>query len=266
MKTAHSKSFKALVLSAMACVMAGPLSAQEVSQEGSSTSAAPFVSPDAQAVLDRMTRYMRGLQSFSIDSHSTRDEVLPYGYKLQNNESASLVVQRPNKLRSEVSGDVRNRTFVYDGSKLVIYSPDDKAYARIDAPDTIAKMISGILDAGIDLPLIDVLYQSVSGTLTEQVLNGILVGSATIDGVECDHLAFRQADTDWQLWVAKGDQPLPRKIVINTRYEVGNPQFEARLNWNLKPNINASTFAFTPSEGAVEIPFDQPATLVGQAQ
>jgi hypothetical protein len=191
---------------------------------------------------------------------------LPYGYKLQNNEKASLVVQRPNRLRSEVSGDLRERTFVYDGSNLVIYSPDDKAYARIDAPDTIAKLITGILDAGVDLPLIDVLYQSAAGTLTEQVRNGILVGVSTVEGVECDHLAFRQADIDWQLWVAKGAQPLPRKILITTRYDVGNPQFEATLNWNLKPKINASTFAFVAPKGAVEIPFDQPAAIKGDAE
>jgi hypothetical protein len=45
--------------------------------------------------------------------------------------------------------------------------------------------------------------------------------------VLCDHLAFRQLDTDWQLWVEKGSRPLPRKIVITTRYEVGDPQFSA---------------------------------------
>lgn len=261
MKTSRRNAACFVLAGAIGSLLATPLMAQESPPAAQSQ----VVSPEAQAVLDRMTAYMQGLQSFSIESRSSRDEVLPYGYKLQNNEKASLVVQRPNRLRSEVSGDLRERTFVYDGSELVIYSPEDKAYARIDAPDTIAKLITGILDAGIELPLIDVLYQSAAGTLTEQVRNGILIGDSTVDGVECDHLAFRQADTDWQLWVAKGAQPLPRKIVITTRYEMGNPQFEAVLNWNLKPRINASTFAFAAPKGAVEIPFDQPAVVKGDA-
>ncbi|MET0582765.1 MAG: DUF2092 domain-containing protein [Pseudoxanthomonas sp.] len=239
-----------------------PLAAQDTA-----TTVDPHaVSAEAQAVLDRMTAYLQSLQSFSIKSRSSRDELLPYGYKLKNSESASLVVQRPNRLRSDVSGDLRERTFVYDGSRLVIYSPDDKAYARIDAPDTIAKLVTGLLDAGVELPLIDVLYQSAAGTLTEQILTGMLVGDSVVEGVECDHLAFRQADIDWQLWVSKGAQPLPRKIVITTRYEIGNPQFEAILDWNLKPKINASTFAFVAPKGAVEIPFDQPAAIKGDAQ
>ena len=270
MKSSCRYAIRSVIALTVTCLMAIPLSAQETAPvpgtDATLAESAPAVSPEAQGVLDRMTTYMQGLQNFSIESRSTRDEVLPYGYKLQNNEKASLVVQRPNKLRSEVSGDLRTRTFLYDGTKLVIYSPDDKAYARIDAPDTIAKLISGILDAGIELPLIDVLYQSAAGTLTDQVRNGILVGDSVVEGVECDHLAFRQAGTDWQLWVAKGAQPLPRKIVITTRYEVGSPQFEAIMNWNLKPKIGASTFAFAAPKGAVEIPFDQPAAIAGDAQ
>ena len=270
MKPSHPNTVHRLVTAVVTCLLAIPLAAQETTQtaeaDAAPVAAPQVVSPEAQAVLARMTAYMQGLQNFSIDSRSTRDEVLPYGYKLQNNERASLVVQRPNRLRSEVTGDLRHRTFVYDGSKLVIYSPDHQAYARVAAPDTIAKLITGILDAGVELPLIDVLYQSAAGTLTEQVRNGILVGDSTVEGVECDHLAFRQADTDWQLWVAKGTQPLPRKIVITTRYEIGNPQFEAILNRNLKPKLSASTFTFVAPKGAVEIPFDQPTAIAGDAQ
>ena len=182
------------------------------------------------------------------------------GYKLQENQHSFMVVQRPNKLRAEVSGDIRNRTFVYDGATLTMYSPDDAAFVRISAPDTLASLIGTLLDLGIEMPLIDVLYQATAGTLTEGVRGGILVGDAMIEGVNCDQLAFRQATVDWQLWVERGDRPLPRKIVITTRYEVGNPQYQAVLNWNLKPRINKSTFVFAPPKGATEIPLDQPAS------
>jgi hypothetical protein len=54
--------------------------------------------------------------------------------------------------------------------------------------------------------------------------------------------------------------------VITTRYDVGSPQFEAILNWNLKPKISASTFAFSAPQGVAEIPFDQPTALAGDAK
>jgi hypothetical protein len=246
--------------------LAPPLSAQQTTATDSSTpadsaSASSVVSPEAQSVLDRMTAYMRTLQTFSIESDSSRDEVLAFGYKLQNIEHGELIVQRPNKLRAEIDGDIRTRTIVYDGAKLAMYSPDDAAYVRIDAPDTLAKLIGGLLNAGVEMPLMDVLYQAAAGTLTEDVRTGILVGDSMVDGVDCDHLAFRQANIDWQLWVAKGERPLPRKILITTRYAVGDPQFQAVLTWNLKPKMSKSTFVFTAPKDAVEVPFSDPVAI-----
>jgi hypothetical protein len=246
-----------------------PLGAQETGDAASSSDdtvvSSQVVSPEARAVLDRMTAYLRSLTSFSIDTHASRDEAVALGYKLQNNERSQIIVQRPNRLRAEVSGDIRNRTFVYDGKTLTMYSPEDDAYVKIEAPDNIGTMVGMLLDAGVEMPLIDVLYQATAGTLTDFVRGGILVGTSTIDGVECDQLAFRQASIDWQLWVERGTRPLPRRILITTRYEVGDPQYEATLHWNLKPRIHASTFAFAPPKGAIEIPLDTASTGIADS-
>lgn len=268
MKSARLLLIRTVLAGTLGLLLTAATPAQEAATPApaADASAAPRgISPEAKAVIDRMTAYMGGLQNFSIESQGTRDEIMPSGYKLQRNEQASLVVQRPNRMRAEVSGDLRNRVFVYDGSKMVIYSPDHAAYARFDAPDTIAKLVGEILDAGIDLPLIDVLYQAAAGTLTDQVTHGLRIGDATIDGVACDHLAFRQPSSDWQLWVAKGGQPLPRKIVITTR-DASEPQFMATMDWNLKPKTDATTFTFTAPKGATEIPFQKSTAVADAAQ
>lgn len=243
----------------LAVGLLAPLAAQEptpdASAEDDAAIPAQAVSAEAQAVLDRMTTHLQGLTSYSIETESSRDEVVAYGYKLQNNERSVITVQRPDKLRAEVSGDVRARTFIYDGATFTMYSPDDAVFVRLQAPDTVGGMISNLLDADIEMPLVDVLYQASHGTLTEAVRSGILVGTSTIDGVRCDQLAFRQADIDWQLWVEQGQHALPRKIVITTRYEVGDPQYQAVLRWNLKPRIDRSAFVFTPPKGVSEVPF-----------
>lgn len=221
------------------------------------------VSPEAKAVLDRMTAYLRGLQTFSIDTHASRDEVVSLGYKLQHNEHSTLVVQRPNKLRADVAGDIRDRTIVFDSGKLTMYSPDDAAFVKVAAPDTIGTLIGTLLDMGVELPLIDVLYQATEGTLMDEARGGVLVGQTEINGVPCDHLAFRQASVDWQIWVERGARTLPRKILVTTRYQVGDPQFQAILNWNLTPRIDANTFAFVAPAGTVEVPLDKMATTEG---
>ena len=68
-----------------------------------------------------------------------------------------------------------------------------------------------------------------------------------------DHLAFRQPDVDWQLWVEKG-QALPRKLLITTRYQVGDPQYQVIMRWDLKPQIDAKAFTFVPPSGATKVP------------
>jgi hypothetical protein len=261
-----SRSLLVAALGLVPMAAIGDQGATAPAPAASAPSAAPLgISAEAKAVVDRMTAYLGTLQSFSIDSEGSRDELTAGGYKLQHNEQARLVVQRPNRMRAEVSGDLRNRVFVYDGAKMVIYSPDDAVYARFDAPDTLAKLVDQVLETGIDLPLIDVLRQAAAGTLTEQVTHGLRVGDASIDGVPCDHLAFRQPGADWQLWVAKGAQPLPRKVVITTR-DAGDPQFMATMDWNLKPKLDPATFVFTAPKGAKEIPFQKPAAVANAAQ
>jgi hypothetical protein len=258
---------RTLLLSSLLLATAFPLPAQDAAAPADSAprfGPEQIITPDAQAVIDRMTATLQGLTTFSISAQGSRDEVIAYGYKLQYNESAKLTVQRPNRLRAEISGDYRNRTIVYDGAKLAMYSPDDAAHVSLDAPDTLAKLIGGLLDAGVDLPLIDVLYQGTAGTLTEGVRTGLKVGEVSINGVPCDHLAFRQASVDWQIWVEKGERALPRKMLITTRYQVGDPQWQATLDWDLKPAIDASTFAFKAPEGSTEIPFASPAAISGQ--
>ena len=246
---------RTVLASALLIALAAPLAAEEAATGTQAEVPAQVVSPEAQAVIDGMTAYLRTQKTFSIDSRSTRDEVVAFGYKVQHNEHSTLTVKLPDKLRAEIAGDLRDRTIVYDGAKLVLYSPDDDVYVRTNAPDSVKKLVGGLLDAGVEMPAIDVLYQAAQGTLTEGVRGGVLVGDSNIDGVDCDHLVFRQASIDWQLWVEKGAKPLPRKILITTRYAVGDPQFQAILHWNLQPKIDASTFAFTAPKDAREIPF-----------
>jgi len=263
-KSAH-RSVVTHLLSALLLLVAAPLAAQETAQPAGTVAQAQLISPEAQAVLDRMTAFLKAQKSFSIDSQSTRDEVVAFGYKVQNNEHATLTAQLTNKLRVEVSGDERERLFIYDGATLTMYSPDDEAYTKVKAPDTIGKLVDRLLGAGIEMPLIDMLYQIHQGSLTEAVRGGVLVGESNFDGSDCDHLAFRQGNIDWQLWVEQGDKPLPRKLLVTTRYEVGDPQYQVTMRWNLKPKIEGSTFVFTPPKGSHEIPFVDPAAIADAA-
>ena len=251
MKNIARKLRRSLLLSGLMLGLSAPALAQDAPP-------GQQISPDAKALIDRMGAYLKGLQAYSIEAHGKRDEVLDHGFKLQHNETAWLKVQRPNKMRAEVSGDLKNREFVYDGKTITIDNVDDNAYASTPATDDLATLVGDILDSGAELPLIDVLYQATAGTLTENVRTGLVVGDTEIEGVPCTHLVFRQADTDWQLWVEKGDRPVPRKIVITTLHEVGDPQYSATLTWNTQPKFDKDAFTYVPDKDAQKVAFVQP--------
>jgi len=211
------------------------------------------ITPEAREVMERMTASMHASKRYSINAQISRDESLSYGYKLQHNESATMLLELPNRLRVDVSGDIKNRAYYYDGAQFTIVAKDLNVYARKPASGNLHDFVERLLDEGVDMPLIDLLYNAANGDLLDDVRVGLVVGDTEIDGEPVTHLAFRQPDVDWQLWVSKGAQALPRKILITTRYEVGDPQYQAVLRWNLQPKFVASDFNFVPGKGVTEV-------------
>src|SRR5262249_46874413 len=124
-----------------------------------------------------------------------------------------------------------------------------------DAPPTILDALEMLLQKyGVELPLLDVVYAAVGGNLGESILEAGDIGPSRVAGVDCEHLAFRGSKVDWQVWIERGDRPVPRKLVVTTR-EAAAPQFIAVLNWDVAPTIHEASFAFAPPEGAMRIPF-----------
>ena len=215
------------------------------------------VDPEARRLLQRMTNYVASLGKFGLDTANTLEVVLVSGQKIQFTSAARTSVQRPDKLRSERIGDVVSQYFYFDGRGLTLFNPDDGYYATVPAPATIDAMVDFARDsldivapAG-DLITLDAYERQMSGTVS-----GFVVGKSVVGGVRCDHLAFRGADFDWQIWIEDGDRPLPRKYVITSLDVPGAPQFEVLMsNWNTAPDFAAKHFEFSPPAGAKRIEF-----------
>ena len=76
------------------------------------------------------------------------------------------------------------------------------------------------------------------------------IGRGVVGGVECEHLAFRNADTDWQLWVEVGKRPIPRKLVITSKDVQHAPQYTLQITrWKSGVTPARNAFVFTPPSG-----------------
>ena len=215
------------------------------------------IAPEAQQLLKASTDFLASQKQFSADTRNTLEVVLKSGQKVEFNHTARQSVQRPNKLRAERTGDLVNQVFVYDGKSLTLHNPQDKAYAQVAAPDTLEAMLEfARTKLDIVAPAGDLLNKNVYDILMDGVTDSFVVGKAVIEGVRCDHLAFRAPHVDWQIWIQEGAQPLPRKFVITTRDLPNAPQFAVTVTkWDLKPTFSAQTFAFKPPAGAKKVDF-----------
>jgi hypothetical protein len=71
------------------------------------------------------------------------------------------------------------------------------------------------------------------------------LGSGVIGGTECDHLAFRTKELDWQIWIAHGDRPYPCRYVITTKEIDQAPQFSIQIrSWSAGDDVASIDFSF----------------------
>lgn len=215
------------------------------------------ITPQAETLLRASTDFLASQQRFSLDTSSTIEVVLASGQKIQFDHTATQSIQRPNKLRAERTGDLVDQVFYYDGETLTLHNPSQNYFATVAAPDTLEAMLDFAREKlDVVAPAGDLLFKDSFNVLTQDVTSGFVVGKGVVDGVRCDHLAFRAPHVDWQIWIEEGERPLPRKLVITTRDMLNEPQFTViATNWNLEPSFTDATFSFTPPKGAQRVEF-----------
>jgi hypothetical protein len=214
------------------------------------------VDPEAVKILRRMTDYVGSLKQFSVHTQNTLEDVLS-GHKVDFEISADVIVSRPNKLRAERKGDLIDQIFYYDGKTLTLYNPSDNVYATEPAPGTIEELFLHVYESlGFAVPLSDLVYRNAFPLLMQDVTFAAVVGKSVIGGVRCDHLLFSRPGVDFQVWVADGGQPLPRKYVVT---DTGTPALlsfsTVMSDWNVAPGVADARFNFVPPQGAKRITF-----------
>jgi hypothetical protein len=109
----------------------------------------------------------------------------------------------------------------------------------------------------VALPGADLLLSRPYDVLVAGVKEAKHIGRAVIDGVECEHLAFRNFDTDWQLWVQVGKTPIPRKMVITSKTINNAPQYTLRVkSWKSGTRLASDAFTFVPPATASRLGAD----------
>jgi len=248
-----------------------------VAATAASTGPAACQTPDeaARQVLKNMADYVSKLNAFSFDYSVELEAVTTRGIKLQFPASGQMLVERPAKFRLTRVGGHSDIELVSDGKTVTLYGRKANAYAQNEAAASIDAFVDRAREErGLDLPGADLLLSNVYDELIQPVTEAMYLGTGVVGGVECEHLAFRTPDVDWQIWVATGSKPYPCKYVVTSKWTTAAPEYQLRIrNWNDSPKIEANSFQFEAPADAKEVKLSDikadillPETLKGAQQ
>lgn len=210
---------------------------------------------EATKILKTMSDYVISQKSFSAKFDADIEVITPQIQKIQFASSGEVLVERPGKLRVTRKGGYADVELVFDGKTVSVLGKHANAYAQADAPGTIDQLVELLRDKyAVDMPGADLLLSNAYAVLSEDILDAKYIGHGVIDGVESDHLAFRNQDTDWQIWVERGERPIPRKYVITSKAVAGAPQYTLRITeWKSDAEVGSDAFAFKPPAEAKKV-------------
>jgi hypothetical protein len=210
------------------------------------TSSAQAGDAEAKNLLKAMSDYLAAQKNISLAYDANFEVVTTDHQKLLLANSGTIDLSRPDKIRATREAGFANLEMVFDGKTLSMLGKDANLYVQVDAPGTIEQLIDALRDKfQKPLPGADLLLPNVYDVLMADVTDVKDLGSGVIGGTECDHLAFRTKELDWQIWIAQGERPYPCRYVITSKQVDQAPQYSVQIrDWKTGDEVATDDFSF----------------------
>jgi hypothetical protein len=222
---------------------------------GSPTSTAVADEAEAKSLFKAMSDYLAAQKTLSYDFNSMVEIVTEGGQRVGLASSGTISLSRPDKIRAMRQGGFADIELVYDGKTVSVLGKNANVYGQVNASGPIDDLVDTLRDKyHRPVPHADLIMSNVYDHLMPQVTEVKDLGRGVINGVECNHLAFRTADVDWQIWIAHGDSPYPCLYVITSPKVAGYPQYSLEIrNWKTGSDVAADDFSFKPPADAKQV-------------
>ena len=212
---------------------------------------------NALKILSRSTQFIEAAKAFSANGNFAGELILGNGQLIEYGSAFTFIFSRPAKLYMRLNPWEGNEaTMFFDGETITVASIHDgrHIYDTIQQPGDVNESLDFMVSkTGGPRELNFFLTEQMTSSLN-RLRTGILLGKSTINGVLCDHLAVRSDTRDGQVWVERGAEPRPWRILITHREETAQPRFWVQFDkWDFSPSISESTFKYTPPEEAVKL-------------
>ena len=209
-------------------------------------------SAEAKKILKSMSDYMGAQTALSFAYDANFQVVTQDEQKLGLTSSGTVQLSRPDKVHTTRSGGFVNVEVMFDGKKLTLVGKDINKYTQVDFVGTVDQLVDELKDKhGLPLPAADLLMTNSYDELMQGVYDSKDLGSGVINGAECDSIAFRKDEVDFQIWVTQGDQPHPCALAITSRNVAGGPQYSLVVrDWKTGDAAMLGDFSFQNTSNA----------------
>ena len=205
---------------------------------------------DPKAMFKEMSDYLASQSAISFNYDANLDVVTLGGERLGLASSGVVTLNRSNKVHVTRTGGFADVEVAFDGTGLTLLGKNTKLYAQVSVPGTIDHLVDELRNTyGRPVPAADLLMSNPYEQLIPLVKEAKDLGSGVIGGVECDHLAFRTAELDWQIWIAQGARRYPCRYVITSSHIQGSPSYTIDVrSWKTGAEVTDSFAVSIPAD------------------
>ena len=212
--------------------------------------------PSAEEVLEETVTFMSGLDKVAFDALVTYEVVQENGQTLHFDLVQSVAAARPDRLFwITVRDDATIDSVWFDRGTFTMLKRPQDVYGQVEVSPTIEEMVDDLdYDYDIVVPFQDLLAGRARELFLETPESSWYVGESWVMGAWTHHVALRNEEVDYELWIQKDGDPLPLRIAINWKHEEGGPSYVAHFRkWITSPTFDDAMFVFTPPSDARQI-------------
>jgi hypothetical protein len=210
--------------------------------------------PQVVDTLKRMGATLAAAPSIAVRMTGQREGRLENGQTVLLSITSAVLARKPDKLSVIVGSDLGNFALWYDGQSMTILNLVENVYAATPLAGPLDNAVTWIeRRMAIEIPVRPLLSSDPYAAMFEGgSTTGVQLGRSLIGETEVDHFAFRNPDTDWEIWIEANERALPRRISLVDRQSSPPARVTVDFDdWALGTVLPDAAFTFAAPAGAV---------------
>jgi hypothetical protein len=207
-----------------------------------------FANPmSAEEIAQKTRDYLNSKQTYAFEAM-----IVNHADNEKNKHQVSVKVNRPDQLRFDVKGDIRNRSNYLNEGQYTVMDHDLNNYVNIETPKNIDDALDRLFEMfEVKIPLANLIYSNMGDRV--KFKHNKNFGIVDLEGMECHYIAFSDNTTEVHIWINTGDEPLVQHFMVKDKTGQDNKSRETTISWKGAKAVSPSDFVFKAPKNAKEL-------------